>query len=268
MSIVPNAVSEQNRENLIDTIFEFLGVDRANPDSWYQPPVCPSGNVEIYQHQALWDNRQSPRVHGAFADIYNDHKLWVSLDRAAMRPPQRADQPRFNAKLFTHWDMDVKKLTPDFFAVQGVLCLNDAPPELGGFHRVCRVSTRSSMSGSPRIPKTGNRAVRMSRSSRPATSCSRSPRKPETLSSGICACRTATVTMFRTSRDWRSTSPCFVPEKTKRLARIRIQRWRERLPASWAPGDERGWEQKNGKTAELSPLGRKLLGLDLWDEES
>jgi hypothetical protein len=83
--VVPNAVPEQNCENLINTIFEFLGVDRHNPDSWYQPPVCPSGNVEIYQQQAMWDNRQSPRVHGAFADVFNDHKLWVSLDRAAMR---------------------------------------------------------------------------------------------------------------------------------------------------------------------------------------
>jgi hypothetical protein len=83
----------------------------------------PSGNVEIYQHQALWDNRQSPRVHGAFADIYNDHRLWVSFDRAAMRPPQRQDQPRFNAKLFTHWDMDLNKLTPDFFAVKGFCAL-------------------------------------------------------------------------------------------------------------------------------------------------
>jgi hypothetical protein len=29
--VVPNAVPEQNRENLINTIFEFLGVDRNNP---------------------------------------------------------------------------------------------------------------------------------------------------------------------------------------------------------------------------------------------
>jgi len=30
------------------------------------------------------------------------------------------------------------------------------------------------------------------------------------------------------------------------------------------PGDPRNWEQKKYKTAELSPLGRKVLGLDKW----
>jgi hypothetical protein len=46
----------------------------------------------------------------------------------------------------------------------------------------------------------------------------------------------------------------------------RIHQWQERLPpaASWAPGDPRQWEQKHGNTAELTPLGRKLLGLDSW----
>jgi hypothetical protein len=50
----------------------------------------------------------------------------------------------------------------------------------------------------------------------------------------------------------------------------RVRRWRERLPpdAAWALGDPRGWEQAHGKTAELTPLGRKLLGLDLWDEDA
>lgn len=263
--VVPDAVPQENCENLVDTIFEFLGVDRTNPDSWYQPPVCPSGNVEIYQQQALWDNRQSPRVHGAFAALFNDPKLWVSFDRAAMRPPQRPDQPRFNAKLFTHWDMDLKKLTPDFFAVQGVLCLNDAPPELGGFtcvpgfHKIIDEwiashpedleSRRPDVSKFPpgyelqSIPaKAGDLIIwdmRLPHGN--GYNMSKEPRLAQY------------ITMYRAGQN----------EKAREE---RIQRWRERMPASWAPGDERGWEQQFGKTAELSPLGRKLLGLDSWGE--
>ena len=30
--------------------------------------------VEMYQHQALWDNRQRPRVHRAFAQVWGDRK--------------------------------------------------------------------------------------------------------------------------------------------------------------------------------------------------
>jgi ectoine hydroxylase-related dioxygenase (phytanoyl-CoA dioxygenase family) len=263
--VVPNAVPQQNCENLIETIFQFLGVDRNDPKSWYQPPVCPSGNVEIYQHQTLWDNRQSPRVHAAFADVYNDHKLWVSLDRAAMRPPQHPDQPRFNMKLFTHWDMDVSKITPDFFAVQGVLCLNDAPPELGGFtcvpgfhkiieewldaHPEYRESRLPDVSKFPPgyelqpIPaKAGDLIIwdmRLPHGN--GYNTSNQPRLAQYIS------------MYRAGGDGKARED-------------RIQRWRERQPASWGPGDERGWEQQHGQTAELSPLGRKLLGLDLWDE--
>jgi hypothetical protein len=43
--------------------------------------------------------------------------------------------------------------------------------------------------------------------------------------------------------------------------------WRDRLPpkGSAFPGDPRRKEELHGKTAELTPLGRKLLGLDRWD---
>jgi hypothetical protein len=45
--------------------------------------------------------------------------------------------------------------------------------------------------------------------------------------------------------------------------------WRDRLPpeGSAFPGDPRGWEREHGQTAELTPLGRKPLGLDRWEGE-
>jgi hypothetical protein len=44
----------------------------------------------------------------------------------------------------------------------------------------------------------------------------------------------------------------------------RIKHWRERTPGGF-PGDPRRIEEDQGTTAELTPLGRRLLGLDLWD---
>ena len=47
----------------------------------------------------------------------------------------------------------------------------------------------------------------------------------------------------------------------------RIRLWREMEPPNRPdfPGDPRGWEKaNNGGPAELTPLGRKLLGLDGW----
>jgi hypothetical protein len=51
------------------------------------------------------------------------------------------------------------------------------------------------------------------------------------------------------------------------LRQERIKSWQERLPREGVAftGDPRNWEVLHGTTAELSPLGRKLLGLDRWD---
>jgi hypothetical protein len=42
--------------------------------------------------------------------------------------------------------------------------------------------------------------------------------------------------------------------------------WKNRIaPEGYAfPGDPRNWEQTKYSAAELSPLGKKLLGLDRW----
>ena len=47
----------------------------------------------------------------------------------------------------------------------------------------------------------------------------------------------------------------------------RITLWQERraLGRGPYPGDPRGWEAKNYGSPELTPLGQKLLGIDLWD---
>jgi hypothetical protein len=48
-----------------------------------------SGMVEVYNHQCLWDNRQHPRIHDAFVDIWDQEELWVTIDRANLNPPNR-----------------------------------------------------------------------------------------------------------------------------------------------------------------------------------
>jgi hypothetical protein len=54
------------------------------PD-WYRPPATRNGFVELYHHQAFWNNRMHPRVYKAFAQLWNQEKLWVSLDRGCMK---------------------------------------------------------------------------------------------------------------------------------------------------------------------------------------
>src|SRR5215213_4918350 len=68
--VVPGAVPSENLSAAVDAIWEFLGVDRNDPSSWYRPPLQRGGLVELYQHQAFWDNRQHPRVHKVFAELH------------------------------------------------------------------------------------------------------------------------------------------------------------------------------------------------------
>ena len=101
--VVHHAVPQENLDAAVDAIWEFLQIDCDNPEDWYKykpytrankcSPISAAGMVEIYQHQALWDNQQYPKVHQAFSEIWGTEKLWVSLDRANMKPPAQADKP-------------------------------------------------------------------------------------------------------------------------------------------------------------------------------
>ena len=143
--VIPNAVPQENLDAMVDVIWEFLDMDRDNPEDWYkyQPytrenktsMIAASGMVEIYQHQALWNNRQNPRIHQAFAEIWGREDLWVSLDRANMKPPAREDKPAWNNKGMIHWDLDTTQ-DPIPFGVQGVLYLTDTAENQGGFQCV------------------------------------------------------------------------------------------------------------------------------------
>ena len=86
------AVPPEQIAAAVDAIWQFLGMDRADPDDWYRPPHSPNGLVELYQHQAFWDNRQSPRIYRAFCQLWKTDKLWVSIDRACLKPPQSRQQ--------------------------------------------------------------------------------------------------------------------------------------------------------------------------------
>src|SRR6266542_2895542 len=84
--VVPDAVPPENLEADIAAIWAFLEMDPEDSSTWY-PEHRRGSIVHLHQHQALWDNRQHPRVHQAFADLLGTERLWVSMDRAGMKPP-------------------------------------------------------------------------------------------------------------------------------------------------------------------------------------
>jgi ectoine hydroxylase-related dioxygenase (phytanoyl-CoA dioxygenase family) len=262
--IVHNAVPQQNLDAVVAALWEFLGMDPNDPNDWYREPHRTSSMVELYQHQALWDCRQHPRVHQAFSEIWGDERLWVSLDRVSMKPPPHPDHPEYDRNGFIHWDCDTSQL-PVPFGVQGVLYLTDTDEDMGGFQCI------------PGMHRTFYDWVK----SQPPD---RDPRVPdlEGLEVKPIPGKAADLLIWHrllahgngrnvSNRPRLAQYIGMYPERSgnEEYRQKRIRMWRDRLPPDGKafPGDPRGWEREHGRTAELTSLGRRLLGLDPWPSD-
>jgi len=155
--VVKQIVPAENVKRLVDLLWEFQEMDPADSSTWYKGQLRDhamkelnnSGMVEIYNHQYLWDNRQYGRLYDAFVDIWDNEKLWVTIDRANLNPPNRSQRP-FSG--FIHWDADTT-LDPLPVNVQGVLSLVDQkgatrqPRSLETGHHRLRDPTRHAQGG-------------------------------------------------------------------------------------------------------------------------
>lgn len=264
--VIKNVVPKEQTERLANFLWEFEEKDPMDPTTWYTPPraemqmkeLTNTGMVEVYNHQYLWDNRQVPKVHDAFADIWGIEKLWVTIDRANLNFPIR---PGFEYNAFIHWDYDPETKPQN---VQGVLALADQlDEEMGGFQCV------------PELFRTYDTW----KLTQPED---RDHFKPDTTGFEIVKVKmnAGDLLIFnslqphgiRTNRSdnkvriaqYISMMPA--QEEDVALRQWRIRSWKERnAPEGYAfPGDPREWEKTKYPAAELSPLGKKLLGLDSW----
>jgi hypothetical protein len=257
--IVPRTVPQENVDAVIDAIWAFLRVSPDDPESWYAKPFRGGGMVELYQHPAMWNNRQYPRVYEAFRQILGTQRLWVSTDRVNMKPPISANHPEFEDKGFIHWDADTTKPMASL-SVQGVLNLTDTSAEMGGFQCV------------PQLYRDFDEWVKK----QPAD---RDPYRPDLTGYEVVPVPAKAGDLIIWNRllahgNGKNMSDrprlaqyiTMFPEGGEEARQDRIYRWRERLaPAGkWVLGDPEEREHKYGKTAQLTPLGRRLLGLDCW----
>ena len=214
----------------------------------------------MYQHQAIWDNRQHPKVYQAFAEIWGEEKLWVSLDRANMKPPAREDKPDWNNRGMIHWDLDTSQ-QPIQFGVQGVLYLTDTAEDQGGFQCV------------PGFNNTFEEWVKTQPEDR-------NPHNPDLAGLDVKVIPGNAGDLLIWHRllahgnghntsdkprlaQYITMSPAPADDESARQARVTS--WQERRPMPNWPGDPRAWEQEKQQTAELTSLGKKLLGVDPWD---
>nr|WP_314259450.1 phytanoyl-CoA dioxygenase family protein [uncultured Devosia sp.] len=265
--IVRGAVPPENVERLKGLLWEFDEKNPADPSTWYAPQrrdhkmkeLNGTGMVEIYNHQFLWDNRMEQRLYDAFVDIWDLEELWTSIDRANLNVPKKVHG---NPNGFIHWDSDTS-LDPLPIGVQGVLSLVKQDGDVGGFQCI------------PELFYDFDNWMK----TQPAD---RDPMHPDTTGLTITniEMEPGDLMIFNTllahgvrpnhSKDrvrmaqYISMYPADEANVAERAERIRLWRELDHPQRDAFPGDPRDWEKKNASTAELTPLGEKLLGLKSW----
>jgi ectoine hydroxylase-related dioxygenase (phytanoyl-CoA dioxygenase family) len=267
--IIKNAVSREQAKKTADFLWEFEEKDSNNQESWYTAPRAEmqmkelqgTGMVEVYNHQLLWENRQTERVYKAFVDIWGTEKLWATIDRANLNFPI---QPGFEYKGFIHWDYDPETKPQN---VQGVLALADQTDlEMGGFQCIPWLY-RNYDSWKKSQPENRNRF-------QPDTKGLEKHFVKVPLEAGdLLIFNSLEPHGIRpnNSKDkvriaqYISMMPA--EEENFALKEWRINSWKNRIaPEGHAfPGDPRKWEKTKYGMAKLSALGEKLLGLNPWD---
>lgn len=266
--VIKAAISREQAQKTADFLWEFEAKDPLDPESWYVPPraemqmkeLAGTGMVEVYNHQYLWDNRQTPRIYDAFVDIWGTEKLWVTIDRANLNVPNRHG---YEQKGFIHWDYDPETRPQN---VQGVLALSDQTDEnMGGFqcipwlYRNYEEWKRSQPADrdrfQPDLAGLEDKIVKVKLEAGDLLIFN------SLLAHGIRPNRSRDQVRLAQYISMMPAEP-----ENKELLQWRIHSWKDRVaPEGYAfPGDPRKWEQTRYPKAELSELGEKLLGLQPW----
>ena len=266
--VIKQAVSPEAAKATADFLWEFEEKDPKDPETWYTAPraeikmkeLAGTGMVEVYNNQMLWNNRQTKKVYDAFVDVWGTEKLWVTIDRANLNFPIR---PGNEYKGFIHWDYDPETKPQN---VQGVLALADQTDEnMGGFQcipwlfrnydswKLTQPDDRDHFK--PDVTGLEDKLVKVSMEAGDLLIFNSS--QPH----GIRANRSGDKVRMA---QYISMMPA--EEDNEPLKDWRISSWRnQQAPEGYAfPGDPRNWEKLKYDRAELSDLGKKLLGLERW----
>jgi Phytanoyl-CoA dioxygenase (PhyH) len=268
--VVPTGLPPSILEAVVDDIWRHAGATPRDPVTWYRPAIIRprSGMVEMYHYQSMWDVRQHPAVYRIFRDLHGRDELWVSIDRVALKPPVRPDQPGYDQPGFIHWDTDMNRYPDIPFGLQGVLALEDTSADMGGFQCVPSIyrdqqrflDEQSKAGPVPRAPDIGDHPIV----------------KVPLAAGDLVIWRTTLLHGNGRNSAQRprlaqyvSMNPLPPPgEQREALRRSRITSWSACAPPDGDafPGDPRCLEEQRGEPASLSLLGRRLLGLDEWPQ--
>jgi len=267
--VIKNAISREQAGETAAFLWTFEEKKPKDPSTWYTAPraemrmkeLAGTGMVEVYNNQHLWNNRQSQKVYDAFVDVWGTEKLCVTIDRANLNFPIKKG---YEYKGFIHWDYDPETKPQN---VQGIIALSDQTDvNMGGFQCIPWLYQNYERWKLTQ-PQDRNRF-------QPDITGLEDKIEKVALEAGdLLIFNSLLAHGIRPNRSegkvriaqYISMMPA--EEDNESLKKWRIHSWKNRIaPEGYAfPGDPRNWEQTKYKTAKLSPLGEKLLGLTPWN---
>jgi hypothetical protein len=179
----------------------------------------------------------------------------VTMDRASFKPPYRSESPDRRDDSPMHWDRE--PYDPRGSYLQGVLYLTDTASDQGAFQCVPKIHRLPERWNSKRddgilMPEQTPAGEIVTVPGRGGTLVVWDSRLPHGNGLNHTGCpRFAQYIAMRPAGNWRA-----------RWRRIRL--WRhKRAPSIWRPWPHQV-DPEPGEPAKLTPLGRKLLGIDRW----
>jgi len=252
---IAGAVPRALCDALVAALERELGVPVRDPARWSRYGGPTPELVPLWGHQAQWDIRQHPALHGIWSELWGTEALRVTLDSCRFTPPW---QPGHAEPLELHWDHDPHDPALEF--IPGVLALTDTAADQGGFR--CVPALYRDRAAWPTAPfrdedgdswlaEAGGREV-VHVAAEAGDLVVWDSRMPHGNSKNVSA---------------RPRIAFYVgmwPAGDARMAEPAIESWRSGRCVPWwrtRPGYDR---VEPWPPARLTPLGRRLLGLDPW----
>ncbi len=253
--LVTNLVPEPLCAAVRATICQHLRFREHEPATW---PVRPGhGVINIFHPQSLWDVRQHPAVHEAFAALHGTDALWVGTDRVSFKVRDEEHAEPGPAEPI-HWDGDPRRYRTR--SLQGLLYLTDTSPDQGAFCCVPEIYREIDrfLADHPEAAETRRPAV--------------GPRRIETVAGPAGSMVIWDRRLPHSSTFNLTPNPRWVqyvamdPAGDEAARRERADEFRSKMPPGWAlrqrvPGQK---IPEPGPLPRLTPLGRRLAGIDPW----
>ncbi|MBD3648976.1 MAG: phytanoyl-CoA dioxygenase family protein [Pseudomonadales bacterium] len=255
--VVPDVVPPEMCRRVIDAIIDYADIDLDDPAGWYTETREGHGILPLHHEQALWDIRQHPPVYDIFRQLYEEDALWVTMDRVSWKPPA-SEQTRAWKQAAVHWDCD--PWNEEVLGIQGLVYLVDTEPDQGAF---CCV---------PSIYRNLDvwREQHRDDDDRRRPDVSESDLMPVGAKAGSLVLwhrlMPHTSSLNRSAQHRFVQYVAMLPAGNEAQRRQQVKDYEEKMPPAWAIRQQVPGQQmpEPGEPAQLTELGRKLVGLDRW----